>query len=146
MVSATRSGVVPKAFSRSAVTGRSLAATISRRIAQHRVAPRLVVRLGEREREARAGRGERLEAGLRQQTRRARVPGVRHDERTRARVQRPERRAPLGLTRHVPFLEMLREEPEHAAPRVLGGDGVVARAHLRALAERAPSAHCRGRS
>ena len=29
MVSATRSGVVPKAFSRSAVTGRSLAATMS---------------------------------------------------------------------------------------------------------------------
>ena len=85
IVSATPAGSSAKQFSRSALTGRSVASTIDAGVLQRLVAGHVPVEPAERAGEPGARRGERLEPDRRQDLRRARVPRVREQQRRRRR-------------------------------------------------------------
>ena len=79
---------------------RKLRGAVERRhVLDHLIQRRLSVPTAEREGEAGAGGGKRLEAVRRQHSRRARIPRVRHHE-CFTGMQRPERARLLRLPSH----------------------------------------------
>ena len=90
IVSATPPGSSANAFSRSADTGRSVAARDRGGVCERLVAGHRAVEPPERRRDAAAGRGQRLEAERGEQRGRADVPGVRHQQRIAGPVQLQE--------------------------------------------------------
>ena len=104
IVAATSSGASPNPFSRSPLTGRSVAPAMAARVVQRLVAGDVAVETSEAAREAAARRGQGPEAEVGEEPGGADVPRVRHDERLRPVVELTEAVGLIGTGGHAPSL------------------------------------------